>query len=246
MQNKPSSDLLTRTLTALGMVAILAVVFFAAASFGYWIFQAFIILIGLGCLYEWWGLISKFTQSGLKRGLWMLVGVMYIGAALGAFFAPRYYNFPHGFLGVAYLFYVFLYAELLLNTLITVIVVDIAGYIFGRLLGGKKIWPRISPGKTWSGTIAGLVFGTLTPLCFWYLANSYIRNMHLLIIFGFLISIAAQAGDVFESWLKRKAQFKDSGKILLSHGGLLDRLDGHLAALIVMQICFFLPLLTGL
>lgn len=112
---------------------------------------------------------------------------------------------------------------------ITVWSADIAGYVFGKWIGGPKCWPRISPGKTWSGTIAALIFGTAAGAAFMVeLSGIQIWNVALLITFA--TSIAAIAGDALESYLKRKAGVKDSGTLLPGHGGLLDRIDALLAA----------------
>lgn len=103
--------------------------------------------------------------------------------------------------------------------------IDISGYFFGRLIGGALCWPSISPGKTWSGTIASFLTGTLTSLFFFSYFYGYPLQGSLL-LFSFLLSATAIFGDAMESWLKRRAGVKDSGNLLPGHGGLLDRIDG--------------------
>ena len=106
---------------------------------------------------------------------------------------------------------------------------DIFAYFGGSLLGGKRWVPLISPGKTWSGLISGLlVSGLICLLCFYL--EGY-KNLPLFFLFGFFIFFIAQTGDLFISFLKRKAKVKDTGLLLPGHGGLLDRLDGFLMAL---------------
>ena len=106
---------------------------------------------------------------------------------------------------------------------------DISAYLGGSLLGGKRWVPLISPGKTWSGLSSGLlVSGLICLLCFYL--KGY-KNLPLFFLFGFFIFFIAQTGDLFISFLKRKAKVKDTGLLLPGHGGLLDRLDGFLIAL---------------
>ncbi|HYN46778.1 MAG TPA: phosphatidate cytidylyltransferase [Allosphingosinicella sp.] len=102
---------------------------------------------------------------------------------------------------------------------------DIFAYFAGRAIGGRKLAPAISPNKTWAGLIGGVlgaaVFGWLTAT--WFEMEPFFLWM------GGPMAVAAQAGDLFESWLKRRAGIKDSGSLLPGHGGVLDRLDGLLA-----------------
>jgi phosphatidate cytidylyltransferase len=103
---------------------------------------------------------------------------------------------------------------------------DIGAYLAGRLLGGAKLAPRISPGKTWSGSLGGLVLAMLAgPL----LAGGSGFSLRALAA-ALLLSLCAQAGDLLESAIKRKLGVKDSGRTIPGHGGLFDRLDGFLAA----------------
>lgn len=102
---------------------------------------------------------------------------------------------------------------------------DIFAYFAGRAIGGPKLAPAISPNKTWAGLIGGVasaaVFGWL--LATWFEMEPFFLWM------GGPMAAVAQAGDLFESWLKRRAGIKDSGSLLPGHGGVLDRLDGLLA-----------------
>ena len=103
---------------------------------------------------------------------------------------------------------------------------DIGGYVVGKLIGGRKL-TKISPKKTISGSIGSFIFSYL-PLMIFYQMNYNITYFKLdkLLIFTFFISLVCQIGDIFVSYFKRKANVKDTGKILPGHGGLLDRVDG--------------------
>ena len=105
---------------------------------------------------------------------------------------------------------------------------DIGGYFFGKLIGGAKILSTISPNKTWAGSIGGIILALILSFSFYPILNYSIFEICIL---GSILTISAQAGDFFESWLKRRFNVKDSGIILPGHGGLFDRLDGLLAAI---------------
>ncbi len=102
---------------------------------------------------------------------------------------------------------------------------DIGGYIFGKIFKGKKL-TSISPNKTYAGMIGSFICSLIICMLFIIYFNFSIN----LIIFTFLISLVSQYGDLFFSYLKRKANIKDTGKFLPGHGGLLDRLDGIIFA----------------
>ena len=106
---------------------------------------------------------------------------------------------------------------------------DIGGYVVGKFVGGKKL-SKISPNKTISGTIGSFLF-SIMPLIF-FLNNDYLDMPLNLsnILYCLIISLVSQLGDLFVSFLKRKAKLKDTGKILPGHGGVLDRLDGIIFA----------------
>jgi len=114
--------------------------------------------------------------------------------------------------------------------LLVVVASDIGGYIAGRLLGGPKFWPAISPKKTWSGTIAGWVGAALVG---WYFSTFY-GLWAGLPLFSVLVGFAAQMGDIAESAIKRKTGIKDSSNLIPGHGGFMDRFDGMLGASVVV------------
>ena len=107
---------------------------------------------------------------------------------------------------------------------------DIGGLLFGKIFKGKKL-TRISPNKTISGSIGSFILSFALALIFYIFLNNYFSNLLILILITFLISFICQLGDLFISYLKRKAKVKDTGTILPGHGGLLDRIDGMLFAL---------------
>jgi len=106
---------------------------------------------------------------------------------------------------------------------------DIGGYAFGKTLGGKKL-TKISPNKTISGTIGSFIFSILPLILFVKLEYLDLKININNIFFCLIISLISQLGDLFVSYLKRKAKIKDTGKILPGHGGLLDRVDGIIFA----------------
>ncbi|EQB32089.1 phosphatidate cytidylyltransferase [Sphingobium ummariense] len=103
---------------------------------------------------------------------------------------------------------------------------DIGAYFAGRAIGGPKLAPRVSPSKTW----AGLGGGILAALVTGFLLHRFAGLPMQLAAASGLLAVAAQLGDLFESWMKRRAGVKDSGTLLPGHGGVMDRLDGVAAA----------------
>lgn len=107
-----------------------------------------------------------------------------------------------------------------------VAVTDIAGYFAGRIIGGPKFWPRVSPKKTWSGTTAGWICAALVGWAF--MASTGAGP--LIVVMSVVLAMASQAGDVLESAVKRHVGVKDSSNLLPGHGGVWDRFDGLLGA----------------
>lgn len=125
---------------------------------------------------------------------------------------------------------------------LVVVATDVFGYFAGRFIGGPKFWPKVSPKKTWSGTVAGWIAAGLVGYVF--MLNTIAGSE--LIGISIALSMASQMGDVSESAMKRRAGVKDSSHLIPGHGGLLDRFDGMLGAsvllLLVEQIIDFPPL----
>lgn len=160
------------------------------------------------------GLIILVLIRSEKVG-WTVAGFAYAAAALVASILVRV-DSEHGL------------AALLLVLLI-VWVTDIGGYFFGRGLGGPKLWPRVSPKKTWAGAVGGLLGSLLIAVIFVLLG--YGKWLPFLLLAAFL-STVSQLGDLFESAVKRRFGVKDSSHLIPGHGGLLDRLDGYVAAVL--------------
>lgn len=231
-----NSDLPVRTATALVMVAVAG----SAVWLGGWAWALFVALVACGVLWEWRSLASRFAGSPVRLGLWNAFGFLYIAVAAGALLVLRSPLFP---------------AWSVLAVLLAVIATDIGAYFAGRAIGGPKIAPKISPSKTWAGLGGGIVGASLVMLGLFAL-NDYAltRGMDAVIVptgqigfwqsvdwaealasalpLGAATAIVAQAGDFFESWMKRRAGVKDSGKLLPGHGGLFDRVDG------LLSVCF--------
>jgi phosphatidate cytidylyltransferase len=116
---------------------------------------------------------------------------------------------------------------------------DVAGYFAGRIIGGPKLWPRVSPKKTWSGTVAGWGLAVVIALAFMGPLNAGAG----LILASVLVAMAGQAGDIAESAIKRHAGVKDSSTLIPGHGGVLDRFDAMIAAALMVLILAALGLL---
>lgn len=116
---------------------------------------------------------------------------------------------------------------------------DIGAYFAGRTIGGPKLAPVISPNKTWAGLIGGVVLASLLGVAMHY---QYALPLRLTLATPLLAALA-QMGDLYESWLKRRAGVKDSGTILPGHGGVLDRLDGIVPVAPVAALLVVLPML---
>jgi phosphatidate cytidylyltransferase len=124
---------------------------------------------------------------------------------------------------------------LLLFLLGVVWIADTAAYLFGRTLGRRKLAPRISPGKTWEGVAGALATVTVYALI---LARATGRDGGFLVATFLGMTVFSIVGDLFESWLKRGAGVKDSGTLLPGHGGVLDRIDGLMAAMPLAALIF--------
>jgi phosphatidate cytidylyltransferase len=105
---------------------------------------------------------------------------------------------------------------------------DIVAYFLGRMIGGPKLLPRVSPKKTWSGAISGLVAAVLAAVAVAKAAG--LSGLSVIALVAAILSCAAQAGDLFESLVKRRFGAKDSSHLIPGHGGLMDRLDGFVFA----------------
>jgi phosphatidate cytidylyltransferase len=154
---------------------------------------------------------------------WAVAGPLYAGLPAIALAAVR--AAPSGLWLVVFLFAV-------------VWSTDIAAYFTGRAIGGPKLWPAVSPKKTWSGALGGLLAGAVAGVIVAAAAGA--PRLWPVFLVGAVLSIASQGGDLFESSLKRRFGVKDSGWIIPGHGGLLDRVDGLVAAAAAAALVAFL------
>lgn len=113
-----------------------------------------------------------------------------------------------------------------------VVVTDIAGYFAGRMIGGPKFWPAISPKKTWSGTVAGWLGAGVLGLGLAIVSKAGLE----LVLISILLSFASQMGDIAESALKRRMGVKDSSTLIPGHGGVFDRFDALIGAALFMLL----------
>lgn len=111
-----------------------------------------------------------------------------------------------------------------------VVASDVLGYFAGRMLGGPKFWERVSPKKTWSGTVAGWIGAALVGVVMVLAAGA----SWLLVPLSALVAFAGQMGDIAESWVKRRAGVKDASNLIPGHGGVLDRFDALIGAVVLV------------
>lgn len=114
---------------------------------------------------------------------------------------------------------------------------DIGAYFTGRTFGGPKLWPRLSPNKTWSGAVGGALCGMGAGIALLLAAGLVFNPMW--VVLGIVLSAVAQSGDLAESAFKRAFGVKDAGSLIPGHGGVLDRLDGFLAAVLLAGLIGF-------
>lgn len=124
--------------------------------------------------------------------------------------------------------------------MLVVWVTDVAAYFAGRQFGGPKLLPQVSPKKTWSGALGGLLGAVFVGIAFKYYVMGY--DGVAIWFFCALLSVASQVGDLFESWVKRLFNVKDSSGLIPGHGGFLDRLDGLVAATVPVALVVALSL----
>ncbi|HEY8269124.1 MAG TPA: phosphatidate cytidylyltransferase [Xanthobacteraceae bacterium] len=146
--------------------------------------------------------------------IWAASGVLYAAALLVPVIILRG-DARLGLLAVLFLF-------------ATVWATDVAALYAGRYFGGPKLAPKISPAKTWSGALGGTVAGIAGGIALLAVMRFEFGAVHFLVAFA--VSVVAQLGDLFESWVKRQFSVKDAGGLIPGHGGIMDRLDGFIAA----------------
>jgi phosphatidate cytidylyltransferase len=211
---------------------VLAAVLLGGLWLGSWWYLALLVVGGLIVFYEYMRLVSAMALRLAVRAAWLIFGVTYIGLAFDGLWRVRAMP-ENGPFFAAWLFLV-------------VWATDIGAYVFGRTIGGPKIAPSISPSKTWAGLFGGMVFVVVVveALVFWS-GRSTSGSWTLMLgvgLWAIPLAVLAQAGDFFQSWMKRRAKVKDSGNIIPGHGGLFDRVDGLLPVAIVFPYWMALDL----
>ena len=180
-------------------------------------------LVGLGLLALPIGAILAALLSLGRNSLFSALGVFYAGLPAVALIWLRA-DPTLGLLAVIFLIAI-------------VVTADTAGFLAGRLAGGARLWPRVSPNKTWAGLLGALAASAIVGALFW-LSVPYASAVRLAAT-GAVLAVVAQAGDLAESALKRRFGAKDSGTIIPGHGGLMDRVDGLIAAAVAAGVCAF-------
>jgi phosphatidate cytidylyltransferase len=160
------------------------------------------------------GAIGAASLALAERRTWVAGGIPYAGALALAPIVLRADD-ADGFLAVIFLFAI-------------VWTTDISAYFAGRALGGPKLMPQVSPNKTWAGAVGGLIASVVVALALAKMAG--LTALFALAMLAVVLSVFAQGGDLFESFLKRRFHAKDSGHLIPGHGGLMDRLDGFVSA----------------
>lgn len=167
------------------------------------------------------GALAAAVVAGRDKAVWAGAGVLYACALVIAVTLLRESEFI-GFVGVLWLFAV-------------VWTTDVMAYFGGRLIGGPKLWPRVSPSKTWAGFLTGCACGALAGLAVAPTGSSVAP----VAVLSLLAAIASQGGDLLESSIKRRFGVKDSGALIPGHGGVMDRLDGFIAAAALAAVVGF-------
>nr|WP_246472866.1 CDP-archaeol synthase [Pelagibacterium limicola] len=156
---------------------------------------------------------------------WRLAGVLFFGTVAIAFLAIRGSSAAGIWAGIF---------------LVTVVwLTDTGAYFAGRLIGGTKLSPDVSPSKTWSGAAGGLALGTAGGMVVWWLAGYTLGSQSsaaIGLLIAVVVSISGQLGDLAESAVKRRFAVKDSGNIIPGHGGLMDRIDSLAVAAVVLWL----------
>lgn len=218
-----TADLPVRLASAAAMIALAV----GAIVLGGAVFDTFVVLVALATFVELVLLVVRATPNIPYRLAALIAGALYIGFAAGVLTGA---------------------GDFLIVLIIgTTVFTDTFAYFAGRAIGGPRIAPRISPSKTWAG-LAGGMLGAALWLALWVAAieggvvgprfelglELSGENLGYAALLGAGLALLAQAGDFFESWLKRRAGVKDSSKAIPGHGGVFDRIDGMLPVAIAV------------
>ena len=246
----------------IAVAAVLIPLAVAIAYAGGWLWTALVTLAAIGLFVEWLAIVgfagaTRVTVPGVAAlavaGLCFAIGrvdaaliVLAVGFVAVVSIAPERRGWAAaGFLYAAAAEIASVLVRLdpvkgfaaLMFVLLIVWVTDSGGYFAGRGIGGPKLWPRVSPKKTWAGAAGGFAASLAVAVGF---AAFDLGKIGPLLMLSGALSIVSQLGDLFESAVKRRFGVKDSSHIIPGHGGLLDRLDGFVAAVVVAALFGFL------
>ena len=218
---KRPEDLEARVRSSLMMVPV---VLFAAIVGGLW-FNLLVLIIAVLMSFEWQNITANIEGDADTRQKWHWRGVVYITIAGASLLWLRYLTTYHGGWVVIWL-------------LTVVWATDIGAFFAGSIIGGARLAPSISPGKTWAGLIGGAVLASLVGVLF--AISSHMPTVGKLLWLSAATAVVSQGGDLLESYVKRLCGVKDSGSLIPGHGGVLDRVDGFVTAAPFAMLIFML------
>ncbi len=220
MRLKQKNELLARLLSALVLVPIVLLIVYAGGIY----FQVLILFTCILMSLEWSRLVRSSNDTLMSKITWDVFGFFYCTLPCLSLLFIR--DLPNGF-------------EVMLWLILSVWATDTGAYFVGVNLRGPKILPSISPKKTWSGLVGGIISSALVGYIFHTNNPTYHINYFYI---GFLIAVVSQFGDFLESAVKRNFNVKDSGNLIPGHGGILDRVDGVVTTAIFIAILEVLSL----
>jgi len=194
---------------------VLAAAALGAAWWGGAVYVVFWAAAALVVAWEWMTLVARADN----RARWLAAGALYAALTLCAPLMLRA-DTTYGLTAIVFLFAI-------------VWATDVMGYVVGRAAGGPKLWPAISPNKTWSGALGGIIGALAAGLAVAAAANLALLPIAILAV---ILSMVAQAGDLLESAVKRRFGVKDASHLIPGHGGVMDRLDSFIAAALVAAV----------
>ena len=219
VNNILSLNVVQRIISGVVLVAFMLSTIYVGGVF----FQFIIVIAAILAAFEWGAMVSH-SKGSIKHKVWKGLGCLYIG--IPAISLIWTIDQLQG-------------REVMCWLMFTVWMSDSMAYVFGKLIGGPKIWPKISPNKTWAGFFGAIIGACVVA----FFAVKYFEPEHprILISLTLVLSVYAQLGDLTESLIKRYFRVKDSGRLIPGHGGILDRADGMIftAPKVALVLLFF-------
>jgi phosphatidate cytidylyltransferase len=237
------SDLAVRAVSAVVMAAVAI----SAIIEGDWFYRLMLVFVGAIIFYEW----CMMTKSSSNRLVWSAAGLLYALIPIVSLDYLRKLGLSECVMKYDGLFVVLL-------IVLMVIATDVGAYFSGRLFGGPKLAPRISPKKTWAGLLGGAAAAAIVPV---FLPFVYYRffperlqgdlvapvtfqiswdSIRAALVLGCVVAVVAQTGDIAESAMKRHFGVKDSSQLIPGHGGVMDRVDGLVPVAVLFAIFIWL------